>query len=150
MFGNRRHRDWAGQQAAGVVPEPAAPHGSPYPQTGQPMDAIPASGSGTLTTRHDLDESAPLYTLPMPYDVAADHESIIVFVTESGPIAEFSDIQASCLERLAKEASRRACDAVYGIQQSMAATGSTVLISLLGTGARPIADLDRPAGLPGT
>lgn len=106
--------------------------------------------SGPFTGSRDLAEAAPLYTLPMPYDVAADHESIIVFVTESGPIADFAGIQASCLERLAREASRRGCDAVYGVQQSMAASGDLVLISLLGTGSRPIPDLDQPPDIPGT
>jgi hypothetical protein len=145
MFGNRRRQHGTGEQSWNA----STPTSRLEPSGASPMGVMPG-GSERLTSHHDLDESAPLYTLPMPYDVAADHESIMVFVTESGPITEFSDIQASCLERLAKEASRRACDAVYGIQQSIAATDGLILISLLGTGARPMPDLDRPAGIPGT
>lgn len=131
MFGNRRGHHHSDEHVARA--QPTAP-----------------GGSSTVRPSHDLDEAAPLYTLPMPYDVAADHESVIVYVTESGPVTEFADIQTSCLERLAREASRRGCYAVYGLQQSMAATDGTVLISLLGTGSRPVPDLDRPADLPGT
>lgn len=148
MFGKRR-REQAGHQEAAVTPMPAVPLGPPYSPVEQPKDATPFRCASRVTASHDLTESAPLYTLPMPYDVAADHEAIIVFVTESGPIAEFTSIQASCLERLSKEASRRSCDAVYGIHQSMAVTGDLILISLLGTGARPISDLDRPTSIPG-
>lgn len=115
-----------------------------------PTGAVPASKPSVVVPSRDLAESAPLYTLPMPYDVAADHESIIVYVTESGPIQNFASIEASCLERLAAEASQRGCDAVYGVQQSMTAAEGCVLIALLGTGSRPIPDLDSPTGIPGT
>lgn len=61
MFGNRRDRHQSDEHAARATP-PTAP-----------------GGSSTARRSHDLDEAAPLYTLPMPYDVAADHESVIVY-----------------------------------------------------------------------
>lgn len=134
MFPNRGRRHQAGQA-------------QPSPAGAQPEAAMPP-GASQIRPSHELAESAPLHTVPMPYDVAADHEAIIVYVTEQGPIDEFPEIQHSIMERLTQEASQRGCDAVYGVQQSMAATGSTVLITMMGTGARPLTDLDRPAGLP--
>lgn len=113
---------------------------------GGPFAPPVAGGDDPVRSSHELAESAPLCTTPMPFDVAADHEPVIVYVSEMGPIEAFHEIQAGAMEALTREASRRGCDAVYGVQQSMAATGSTLLITVMGTGARPVVDLDQPPG----
>ncbi|KAA2247176.1 hypothetical protein F0L68_40375 [Solihabitans fulvus] len=135
MFGSSRRHRVEPPAVLGDAPTVAAP-GS-------------AAGRPPLEHTHELVEAAPLYTVAMPYDVAADHEAIMVFVTEIGPATALTDMVANCLRRLAQEASRRGCDAVYGVQQSMAADAGQIFLSLLGTGARPIHDLDRPPPLPG-
>ncbi len=93
---------------------------------------------------HELNESAPLFTTPVPEAVQRDHEMLIVYRTGYGPSLDL--VLAECLEGLAAEASRRACDAVYAVTQSVAVSGPHAHVSVMGTGTRPFVSRDKRLG----
>jgi hypothetical protein len=95
-------------------------------------------------TSHELNESAPLFTTPVPEAVQRDHEMLIVYRTGYGPTLD--RVLAECLEGLAAEASRRSCDAVYAVAQSIAVSGPYAYVSVMGTGTRPIVPRDKRLG----
>jgi hypothetical protein len=85
----------------------------------------------------------------MPYDVESTHERVIVHATAAetvraeGPTP--GDVLNEVLQELGRQASHRGCDAVWSIQHTMAADAGVLFISAIGTGSRPIVDLDRPS-----
>lgn len=133
----RRRNDRRGQPA---IPQPLPP----------PAPANPAHHTHptALTNRHNLAESALLATTPMPYDVAADHEPVIVFAAGYRPLADLGAdpgrLLATVLENIAREASERGCDAVYSIQHTLAVDNGWIYITATGTGSRPITNMDGP------
>jgi hypothetical protein len=137
----------AGPFPPGPMPMPGVMAPGSMPQPMQPT--MPAAMSGNVvpgSVSHDVAEAVPLYTSPIPFEVTIDHQTMIVYVTQTGYVSEFEKMQLQCLENLAREASRRGCDAVYSVRQSMTATGNWLLMSFMGTGAQPSANPDRAPG----
>lgn len=124
--------------------QPAAPH----PPAPPAAPAYPAQHPRAGAARHNLAESALLATTPMPYDVAADHEPVIVFAAGYRPLADLGGdpgrLLATVLENIAREASERGCDAVYSIQHTLAVDNGWIYITATGTGSRPITNMDGP------
>jgi hypothetical protein len=100
----------------------------------------------------DVDEAARLSTVPMPYDVAADHHGVFVFATQQGHVDhDPAELMRNVFEALSRAASQRGCDGVYGIQHTVSVDNGAVYITAIGTGSRPIVDLDQaPPGTPQT
>ena len=103
----------------------------------------------TTYSAHEVDQYTQLSTTPMPYDVESTHERVIVHATAAetvradGPTP--GDVLNEVLQELGRQASHRGCDAVWSIQHTMAVDAGVLYISAIGTGSRPIVDLDRPS-----
>lgn len=92
-----------------------------------------------------LYEAAPLSTLPMPFDIAADHDQVILHVTEAGDIdADPGRLLPRALENIGREASRRGCASVWGLQHQMSIDQGWCMITVIATGARPSLAPDGP------
>jgi len=88
---------------------------------------------------------ATLVTTPMPYDVEASHDPVIVCASGAeGDVHKMQTLLSEVLENLGREASKGGCVAVYGIQHTLAVHAGTIYITAIGTGARPRGDLDGP------
>lgn len=119
---------------------PGGPAGPP-PQQPDPG----SSGSAHPTpVRHDFAQSARLATTPMPYDIAATHEPVIVYVSGTADVGDPSALLTDVFDLLAREASARGCDRVYGVHHTFAVDAGVMYITAAGTGSRPITDMDGP------
>jgi hypothetical protein len=136
-----RRRD--GQQPD---PQPALPHAA-VPASPAPSPASPPAPAPT-PPRHTLAESVRIVTTAMPYDVAADHDGIVVIAAAHGPLDDIkhdpSYLLAIVLEELGRIASERGCDGLYAVHHTMAVDAGVMYISAMGTGSRPTLDLDGP------
>lgn len=95
-------------------------------------------------TRHDFAQAAPLATTPTPYDVAASHEPVFVYATATANVGDPSALLTAVFDELAREASRRGCDRVYGVQHTFAVNDGVMYATAAATGLRPIIDMDGP------
>jgi hypothetical protein len=143
MF-NRRDRsgDQPGHQSGDQVGGPAQPpHGwRPQPATEQPSVPEPPAD-----VRRGIAQYATLVTTPMPYDVEASHDPVIVCASGAeSDVYKMQSMLSEVLENLGREASARGCVAVYGIQHTLAVHAGTIYITAIGTGARPRGDMDGP------
>lgn len=97
-------------------------------------------------TGRDLHTAADVYTDPTPYDVALDHDRLTVHAAQSFPLGQLADALPTVAAMLATEASRRGCVAVYSVQHQITTSGPWLIVTMMGTGARPSIDPDQPAG----
>lgn len=108
---------------------------------GQPE--VPAHSS---YTEHDVDQYARLSTTPMPYDVESTHEPVIVHATAVEPLRQDGPTPGAVLnevlQELGQQASRRGCDGVWSIQHTMTVDAGVLYLSAIGTGSRPVTNLD--------
>jgi hypothetical protein len=94
--------------------------------------------------RHDFAQAARLATTPMPYDIAATHEPVIVYATGTANVGDPSALLTSVFDELAREASRRGCARVHGVHHTFAVDAGVMYVTAAGTGARPITNMDGP------
>lgn len=98
--------------------------------------------------QREISQSARLATTPMPYDVESTHEPVIVTasgaqsLTHDGP--DPGQVLNEILEELGRQASRSGCDGVWSIQHSMSVDAGVIFITAIGTGSRPLTNLDGP------
>ncbi len=133
---------WPRRRRAGQPPDAVAGHSFPPSNVGYaPAPSPPPAWN--------VDEAAKLSTVPMPYEVAADHHGVFVFATQQGHVDhDPAELMRNVFEALSRAASQRGCDGVYGIQHTVSVDNGAVYITAIGTGSRPIVDLDQAP--PGT
>ncbi|GAB3448909.1 hypothetical protein [Actinophytocola sediminis] len=95
-------------------------------------------------TRHDFAQAARLATTPTPYDIAASHEPVFVYVTGTAHVGDPSALLTTIFDELAREASRRGCDRVHGVQHTFTVHDGVMYATAAATGLRPIIDMDGP------
>ena len=122
---------------------PDGPAGPP-PQQPDPASSGSSYPSPAPQVRHDFAQAARLATTPMPYDIAATHEPVIVYVSGTAHVGDPSALLTSVFDELAREASRRGCDGVYGVHHTFAVDAGVMYITAAGTGSRPITNMDEP------
>jgi hypothetical protein len=128
--------------------QPATPH-PPVPTAASPTAPAAQTPAG-----HTVHEAVRIVTTPMPFDVATDHEGIPVFAAGHAPLADpevnhdLGYLLAVVLEELGRAASEGGCDGVYGVHHTLAIHDGVAYITAMGTGSRPILNLDGPP--PGT
>lgn len=129
-----RRRDDSGKSAHEPRPHPAA---------GNTVVPTPASHE-----QREIGQSARLATTPMPFDVASTHESVIVCASASRSFvvgeSDPGGLLVWVLEELGRQASLRGCDGVYAIQHTLAVDHGVMHITAIGTGSRPLTDMDGP------
>ena len=130
---------------------PSITAGGPIPTSPGPPPQYHPTGAvrpPTEPIRHKLAEAARLATIPMPFDVAADHEPLIVYAGGFQPVAELNgdpgQLLTVVLEELGRGASQAGCDAVYSVHHTLAVDNGVMYITAMGTGSRPITNLDSP------
>lgn len=122
----------------------------PVPPAPSPAEDGPDVAAHSSYAQHDVDQCAGLSTTPMPYDVESTHEPVIVHATAAvsltleGPTPgpNPSAVLAEVLEDLGRQASARGCVRVWSIQHTMTVDAGVLFISAIGTGSRPITNLD--------
>ena len=138
---------WFKRESAAEGHEPAGPtHGS---ARGDAFSAGQASQSASPSpSSFEVAQYARLATTQMPFDVESTHEAVIVgavafdVLRQDGPNPAV--VLAQALEDLGQEASKRGCDGVWAVQHTMSVDRGVVFVSAIGTGSRPIVDLDQP------
>jgi hypothetical protein len=146
MFNRRgshgdRDGESRGHQSGDQVGRPAQPPEG-WPQSATEHPAVPESPSHV---RRGIAQYATLVTTPMPYDVEASHDPVIVCASGAeSDVYKMQSLLSEVLENLGREASARGCVAVYGIQHTLAVQAGTIYITAIGTGARPRVDMDGP------
>jgi hypothetical protein len=124
-------------------PAQKAPGPTPYPAAGYAVAPAPSSHE-----QREIGQSAKLATTPMPFDVESTHESVIVCASASKSFAvgesDPGGLLVWVLEELGRQASQRGCDGVYGIQHTLAVDHGIMHITAIGTGSRPLTDMDGP------
>lgn len=148
MF-NRRgdHGDRDGDRHGHQSGDPAGGTGQPA-HGWRPQSAAesPTVSESPAHVRGGVAQYATLVTTPMPYDVEASHDPVIVCASGAeSDVYKMQSLLSEVLENLGREASRGGCVAVYGIQHTLAVDAGTIYITAIGTGARPRVNMD---GLP--
>lgn len=105
--------------------------------TGPAPQAVPYS-------HHDFAQAAPLATTPTPYDIAASHEPVFVYATATATLGDPSALLTAIFDQLAREASSRGCDRVYGVHHTFTINDGVMYATAAATGFRPIVDMDAP------
>jgi hypothetical protein len=140
MFNRRgdRDRNRNGDQVGRPAQPP--PGWQPQPATEQPTVPEPPAH-----VRRGIAQYATLVTTPMPYDVEASHDPVIVCASAAqSDVHKMQTMLSEVLENLGREASKGGCVAVYGIQHTLAVHAGIIYITAIGTGARPRVNMDGP------
>jgi hypothetical protein len=137
-----------GHQPAGPTHGPARGDAFSAGQASQSASPAPLPAPSPSPSSFEVAQYARLATTPMPFDVESTHEAVIVgavafdVLRQDGPNPAV--VLAQALEDLGQEASKRGCDGVWAVQHTMSVDRGVVFVSVIGTGSRPIVDLDQP------
>jgi hypothetical protein len=113
---------------------------------GRPVGGQPVVPGHSSYCEYEVDQYARLSTTPMPYDVESTHEPVIVLATAVEPLRQGGPtpgaVLSEVLQELGQQASRRGCDGVWSIQHTMTVDAGVLFVSAMGTGSRPVTNLD--------